>query len=83
MDKNLTNKIKNIKSPFILNQKIFSYLFEKRKLDIISYNKNLQKFINVNIENYRRVSKRFKIGEKNGKGKEYLINTNILIFEGN
>ena len=46
--------IESIKSPYILKD-IFSFLSEKLKLEIIIYNKNLQKKIDINIENYKRI----------------------------
>ena len=73
--------LKNIKSSYILKN-IFSFLYEKQKLEIIVYNKELQKNLLICIEDYKKISQICKIGEKNGKGKEYIINTNILIFEG-
>ena len=71
-------------------QSIFSFLNENKKLNIINNNKNLQKKLNIDIENYITLSKRFKIGERNGKGKEYSKykfgfnekNNIDLIFEG-
>ena len=41
----------------------------------------LQKKLEINMKNYEIISERCKIGERNGKGKEYLKNTNIMIFE--
>ena len=38
--------------------------------------------LNINKENFKALSKREIKGEKNGKAKEYLINSDILIFEG-
>ena len=61
---------------------IFSFLNENKKLNIIINNKNLQKKLEINIENYKQISKRYKIGERNGKGKEYLKINNNMIFEG-
>ena len=49
---------------------------------MIMYNKELQNMFNVSIENYKKLSGKYKIGGKNGNGREYIINTNILIFEG-
>ena len=49
---------------------------------MIMYNKELQKNYIIDIENYKKISGKFKIGEKNGKGREYIINTDLLIFEG-
>ena len=74
------NKIKiiDLKSP-ILNI-IFSFINQKKKLNIIINNKKLQKKLEINIKNYEKISERYKIGERNGKGKEYYIGK--LIFEG-
>ena len=61
---------------------IFSFLSEKQKLEIIIYNKDLQKKLDINIEDYKRIRGIYKVGERNGKGKEYDISTNIILFEG-
>ena len=61
---------------------IFSYLEYKQKLNMIIYNKHLQKIFGVNIKSYEKISERYKIGEKNGKGREYTIKGNSLVFEG-
>ena len=79
-NKNRIN-IRDIKSSFIIKN-IFSFLSEKQKLNIIMNNKLLQSILLVNIKNYKKISGKYKIGEKNGKGKEYLIESNKLIFEG-
>ena len=63
-------KFINLKSPLL--KLIFSYLKESKKLEIIMFNKKLQKKLEVNIENYKKYSNRYKIGEINGKGEEYL-----------
>ena len=73
--------INNIKSAYFLKE-VFSFLYEKQKLTIIKYNKKLQKIAGIEIQNYKIKSEKYKIGEKNGKGKEYNLNTDILIFEG-
>jgi len=39
-------------------------------------------FFQVNIKNYKKISGKYKIGEKIGKGKDYLIESNKLIYEG-
>ena len=74
-------KINSIKSQYILKL-VYSFLNEKQKLNMIIYNKELQKKLDVDIEEYKKVSGKYKVGEKNGKGKEYELNTNKLIFEG-
>ena len=73
--------IRDIKSAFIIKL-IFSFLSEKQILNMIIYNKELQKIFSVDIDNYIKKSGKYKIVEINGKGKEYIINTNLLIFEG-
>ena len=73
--------IRDIKSTFIIKI-IFSFLYRKPALNMIKYNKEIQKMFLIDIINYKKASGKYKIGEKNGKGKEYIINTNILIFEG-
>ena len=60
----------SIESLYILKY-IFSFLSEKRKLNIIIYNKHLQKMLDTNIENYKRIKGIYRKGGKNGKGKEY------------
>ena len=73
--------LKDIKSTLII-KKIFSFLNEKQKLNMIIYNKELKKILLIDIKDYKKRSGIYKIGEKNGKGKEYIINTNKLIFKG-
>ena len=70
----------NVKSSFVLNE-IITYINEKRKLELVKYNRTLQNKLNINIINYRLLGKKYKIEEKNGKGKEYNINDELL-FEG-
>ena len=67
---------------FYVLKDVFSFLGEKQKLNLIIYNKNLQKKFDINIKDYKRVSGIYIEGEKNGIGKEYKISTNIIIFEG-
>jgi len=85
MDKigNIKNKIniRDINSSFIIKN-IFSFLSEKQKLNMIMHNKLFKNLLLIDINNYKKVSGKYKIGEKNGKGKEYLIKSNKLIFEG-
>ena len=69
--------LREIKSSYI-KKIIFSFLNKKHKLKMIVYNKELQKLCLIGIEDYKNKSGIYKIGGKNGKGKEYFINTNIL-----
>ena len=79
--KEIKSNINSIKSSSVL-KKVFSFLDEKQKLNMIIYNKQLQKKLDVDIEEYKKISGKYKVGEKNGKGKEYILNTDKLIFEG-
>ena len=72
---------KSIKSPYNLKE-IFSFININQKLNIIIYNKQLQKEFGINIENYKIISGKYKIDGINWKGSEYTINTIILLFEG-
>ncbi len=78
------NTTKNVINPESHNiiELIFSFLMNRRKLIIINYNKELQNLISVNIEDYKNSCVRFKVGGRNGKGKEYSLATNKLVFEG-
>ena len=71
----------NIKSFHNLNE-VFSFVGQKKKLKMIIYNKQLQKMFGVNIQDYKKLSGKYKIVGKNGKVKEYTLNTDKLIFEG-
>ena len=73
--------LSNITSSYIL-EIIFNNLDEKRKLDIIKYNKSIQNKIDINIINYKNSCKIISSEtKKNGKVKEY-NNEDYLIYEG-
>ena len=71
--------LKGIKS-FYITKGIFSFLEEKQKLNMVIYHKKLQKQLLIDLDYYKEISGKYKIGEKNGKGKEY--NNKRLIYEG-
>ena len=75
------NLAKSIKSLLIFKN-IISFLDDKIKLDIIIYNKNIQNILGINIENYKKISGKYIKEIRNGKGKEYELDSNILLFEG-
>ena len=83
MDKleEIKSNINSIKSSYILKL-VFSFLNEEQKMKIIIYNKQIQKKLDVNIEVYKKISGRYKIGEKNGKGKEYKLGIDKMIYKG-
>ena len=64
------------------NRKLFSYIEENKKLEIIRYNKYLQKNINISIINYLHLANRYIIYEAKGIGKEYNHGNDKLIYEG-
>ena len=72
--------LENIKSEDTI-QIIFSYLGGIQKLKITKFNKNLQKKINININNYIRYRGSY-IYELYGIGKEYDSDDNDLIYSG-
>ena len=75
--------LKNIKSSYF-TKIIFSFVKEKQKLQLIKYNKKLQKGLNINLINYQLISKRYIIYESSGKGKgkEYNFYNDSLVYEG-
>ena len=75
-----TNKIKTIKNKYIIND-IFSFLYENKKLELIKYNNNLEKILEIDINYFKQKSGKIIKGEKNGYGKEYNEN-NDEQFEG-
>ena len=52
------NKFINLKSDFFM-QKLFDYMDKRISLKIIKYNMNIQKKLNVNINNYKDFSEQF------------------------
>ena len=61
-----------IKSKYI-TKIIFSFLSSNKILNMMVHNKYFQNILNIGIENYKNISKRYIIGEINGKGKEYFF----------
>ena len=72
----------NINSRFIVKT-IFSFLDERKILELLKYNKNLQEKIDLSLIDYKFYSGKYKIGEKNGKGQEFYICNDKLLFDGN
>ena len=70
----------NIKSNFII-QNIFSFASQEIKFNLVKYNKNLQKKLDINLIDYKNLSGKYIVYEENGKGKEYNYKDE-LIFEG-
>ena len=55
---NSNNKLKNLKSDYFI-QKFFNYMTKRRALELIKYNKNIQKRMNININNYKDYSEKY------------------------
>ena len=62
-------------------KKFFLNINDRRKLNIVLYNKKIQNKLNINIIDVRYYSGKYKINGINGKGKEYTL-FDDLIFEG-
>ena len=54
----IDDKLINLKSDYFL-KKLFSNLKRKKQLDIIKYNKNMKKRININIKDYKEYSEMY------------------------
>ena len=74
--------LEKIKSAYFFNQRLFSLIEERLKLKFMKYNKGLQKNMDISILNYKHFSGRYIIYESNGIAKEYVGETDTLIFEG-
>jgi len=60
---NIKSNLNNIKSLYILKE-ILNFLDEKKICGLIIYNKQLQNELGINIEDYKTISIKYKIGEK-------------------
>ena len=74
-------KFNNINSKFIIKT-IFSFLDERKILELVKYNKNLQEEIDLSLIDYKLCSEKYKIGGKNGKGQEFYKCNDKLLFDG-
>ena len=72
--------LENINSKY--NVKLFfTFLLHKRKLRIVRYNKKLQKKLDINLIFYKNMTNKYIIYEKEGIGKEYNLEGELL-FKG-
>ena len=74
-------QIKNIKSKYILSY-IFSFINKNKKLKLLFHNKKIQKIFDLTLDDYKKECRIYRIINDDGKGKEFLINSDILLFEG-
>ena len=73
--------LKYIKSKYIIHN-LFSFMTEGKKLKIMKYNKFIQKKLQIYINDYEIFSGRYKMEGNNGKVKEYSLDGDKLVFEG-
>ena len=71
----------SIKSIYIMKF-MLSFINRRKRYKLIIYNKKFQKKLYLDLDDYKRESGKYKIGEKTGKGIEYELDSNIKIFEG-
>ena len=77
----LKNELENIKSKYIL-LKIYDNIIKKKKLEIIKYNKKMQKRLNFSFEDYKEYSETWSsieiemIIDQNKSGQFININEN-------
>ena len=76
---------KNLKSKYIL-QKVFYNLLKKKSLDIIKYNNNIKKRVNISIKDYKEYSEIYssieiEIKPDNNKYGEFInMNENKIYY---
>ena len=73
--------LEKIKSKYILKF-IFTYVNERRKLILIQINKKIIDKLEIKLINYQFLAGKYRIGKRNGKGKEYDSFDDNLVFEG-
>ena len=71
----------SIKSAYFI-QKLFSYINDERKLKLVIYNKTIQKIIDINLTNYKFMTRKYIVYESKGFIKEYDIYNDRLIYKG-
>ena len=73
--------MEQIKSKYILKQ-IFLYLCKKSAVKLVMFNKNIMNILNINLLDYKLLSGKYFIGNRNGQGKEYNSYNDKLLFKG-
>ena len=72
--------LEDIKSNYLI-QYIFSLLNQKRKFGLVKNNKNLLSKLDINLIDYKHLSRKYIMQEESGKGREYDLDDNLR-FEG-
>ena len=77
--------LNNVKSIYFIRM-LFTYFPEKKKLELVKYNKNLQSLFNINIINYKFLSGKIIIFKTKTEIKEYqykdIYHEKMLTYEG-
>ena len=77
--------LKNVKSIYFIRM-LFTYFPEKKKLELVKHNKNLQSLLNINIINYKFLTGKIFIFKTKTEIKEYqykdIYHEKILTYEG-
>ncbi len=63
-------------------KKLFSFVTEKVKLNLLKYSKSLQKVLELSLDIYKEVAGKYVIYGSDNTAKEYWISTEKLIYEG-
>ena len=74
--------LEKIKTTYFF-KRLFLHIDEKIKLNLLKYNKSLQKIQDISLKDYRIFSGKYIIYEGEGIGKIYDGKTDKLLFEGN
>ena len=81
-EKNIDNcDLKNVLSNYIIKN-IFYFINKKITFKLIIHNKYYQNKLNINLKDYQKITGKYINIEENTKAKEYNIDENSLIFEG-
>ena len=67
--------LQNIKSIYFI-KRLFTFVYEKNKLDIIKYNKNMQNIMDINLTNYKFYNKKYIIYEEMVMEKNIILKVN-------
>jgi len=76
---NSHNLLKNLKSDYFI-QKFFDYIYKRRTLETIKYNKSIQKRMNINIKHYKEYSEKYSSIEIEIKPIENKYRTFINVY---
>ena len=75
------NILFRVKSRYII-KKIFTYITILGKARISLLNTKIHNLMNIDIEFIKKVSGKLKVAPENGRGKEYILDTDKVIFQG-